>query len=114
MIDISAHVTQLLQPLKIPTYFNTVPTGSTIPSQYITFLEINANAELEAGDTELNTERLIQINVWSKGNYFKLVEDIRKTMELAGFERTFESDIPKQEGDSRFNKVMRFVFFDEY
>lgn len=114
MIDISAHVTQLLQPFKLPVYFNTVPTGSNIPNQYITFLEVNANPELEAGDKELETGRLIQVNVWSKTNYYNLVEGIRKTMESAGFERTFEHDVPKQEGDSHFNKVLRFVFFDDY
>lgn len=114
MIDISESITQLLEPLIQDIYFNTVPTGSNIPAQYITFLEVNANPELEAGDKELETGRLIQVNVWSKTNYHNLVEDIRNTMESAGYERTFEYDAPKQEGDSHFNKVLRFVFFDEY
>ena len=35
-------------------------------------------------------------------------------MESAGYERSSEYDAPKQEGDSHFNKVLRFVFFDEY
>lgn len=114
MIDIVDHVIKTLEPLKIPVMFNAVPTGSDIPNQYITFLEINAKPALEASDQEYETERLIQVNVWSEDDYYKLVEDIKKLMEPSGYERTFEYDAPKQEGDSHFNKVLRFVFFDEY
>ncbi|MFJ7951527.1 hypothetical protein ACIQZG_08365 [Lysinibacillus sp. NPDC096418] len=114
MIDISTHVTQLLKPLIPSINFNTVPTGSNIPNEYITFLEVNAKPALEASDQEYETERLIQINVWSKANYYQLVEDVKLLMESAGYERTFEYDAPKSEGDSHFNKVLRFVFFDDY
>ena len=114
MIDIVDHVVKTLDSLKIPVMFNTVPTGSDIPEQYITFLEINAKPALEASDKEYETERLIQINVWSEDNYYQLVEDIKQLMESAGYERTIEYDAPQQEGDSHFNKVLRFVFFDEY
>ncbi|MFF5993712.1 hypothetical protein AAGS61_03005 [Lysinibacillus sp. KU-BSD001] len=114
MIDISAHVTSILNPLDLPVLFNIVPTGSDIPDQYITFLEITANPALEAADKEFETKRLIQVNIWSKSDYYQLVEDVKRLMESAGYERTFEYDVPKQEGDSHFNKVLRFVFFDEY
>ena len=114
MIDIVDHVVKTLESLNNPVMFNTVPTGSDIPEQYITFLEINAKPALEASDQEYETERLIQVNVWSEDSYYKLVEDIKRLMESAGYERTFEYDAPKQEGDSHFNKVLRFVFFDEY
>lgn len=114
MIDISEHITQILQPLNVIPYFNTVPPGTDIPDKYITFFEINANPELEAGDKELETGRLIQINIWSKKNYHSLVKQVRDLLEESGYERTIEYDAPKQEGDSHFNKVLRFVFFDEY
>ncbi len=114
MIDIVNHVVTTLVPTGLPVLFNTVPTGSDVPNQYITFLEINSRPALEASDQEYETERLIQVNVWSKPNYYQLVEDIKRLMESAGYERTFEYDAPKQEGDSHFNKVLRFVFFDEY
>ncbi|MFJ7914481.1 MULTISPECIES: hypothetical protein [unclassified Lysinibacillus] len=114
MIDIVDHVIKTLESLNIPIIFNTVPTGSNIPEQFITFLEINAKPALEASDQEYETERLIQVNVWSEDNYYMLVEDIKRLMESADYERTFEYDAPKQEGDSHFNKVLRFVFFDEY
>ncbi|MCK1989472.1 hypothetical protein MPH48_15355 [Lysinibacillus fusiformis] len=114
MIDIVKHIPETLASLNLPKLFNTVPTGAEIPDQYITFLEINAKPALEASDQEYETERLIQVNVWSRPNYYQLVEDIKRLMESAGYERTIEYDAPKQEGDSHFNKVLRFVFFDEY
>lgn len=114
MIDIVNHVVTTLAPTGLPVLFNAVPTGSDIPNQYITFLEIDAKPALEASDREYETERLIQVNVWSKANYYQLVEDIKRLMESAGYERTFEYDAPKQEGDSHFNKVLRFAFYDEY
>ncbi|MED4887763.1 hypothetical protein [Lysinibacillus fusiformis] len=115
MIDISAHITNTLSPLNLKVYFNSVPTGETIPDQYITFLEIIDNAALEVGDEEVETKRLIQVNIWSKSNYDTLVNQVRKLLEKsAGFERINGMDAPKQEGDSHFNKVLRFVFYDEY
>ncbi|MFD2446383.1 hypothetical protein ACFSO7_20690 [Bacillus sp. CGMCC 1.16607] len=114
MIDIVDHVVTTLATTRIPVLFNTVPTGTDIPDQYITFLEIDAKPAFEASDREYETERLIQVNVWSKSNYYQLVEDIKRLMESAGYERTFEYDAPYQEGDSHLNKVLRFVFFDEY
>lgn len=114
MIDINTHVKQTLKPTGLTVAFQTLPTGMEIPNQYITFSEINANPELEAGDIELETGRLIQINVWSKTNYYQLVEDVKLLMEQVGYERTFEYDAPYSEGDSHFNKVLRFVFFDDY
>ena len=114
MINITEHITKTLEPTNFKVYFNSIPTGYDIPDQYITFLEINANPALEASDQEFETKRLIQVNVWSKIDYYQLVEDIKRLMESAGYERTFEYDAPKQDGDSHFNKVLRFVFFDEY
>ncbi|WKT75579.1 hypothetical protein [Lysinibacillus fusiformis] len=114
MIDISAHITSILAPLNLKVYFNSVPTGSTIPDQYITFLEIIDSAALEVGDVEVETKRLIQVNIWSKSNYDTLVKQVRNLFESEGFERINGMDAPKQEGDSHFNKVLGFVFFDEY
>lgn len=114
MIDIVDHVTTTLAPLHVNVLFNSVPTGSEIPNQYITFLEITASPAFEAADKEVETTRLIQVNIWSKSNYYPLVESVKQLLEAAGYERTFESDLPKSEGDSHFNKMLRFAFIDDY
>lgn len=114
MIDIVEYVDTTLASLNLPVLFNSVPTGKKIPDQYITFLEVNSAPAFEAADEEFETRRLIQMNIWSKSNYFELVENVKRLMELAGFERTIEYDNPKSEGDSHFNKVLQFAFFDDY
>lgn len=114
MIDISSHIISVLKPLGITVAFQELPINATVPNQYITFLEIDTNPALEAGDVEEETKRLIQVNIWSKTNYHPIVEGTRKLLESNGFERTFEYDAPKQEGDSHLNKVLRFAFFDNY
>ncbi|CAG9608052.1 hypothetical protein [Pseudoneobacillus rhizosphaerae] len=114
MIDLVEFVTSTLSDIGAPVVFQAYPAGSTPPAQYITFHEYHTGPELEAADVEITTERLINLNVWSKSNYTSLVNSVRKTLEKAGFERTFEFDAPYMDGDSHFNKVMRFKFIDEY
>lgn len=114
MKDLVEYVTVVLKPLNIPVVFQSLPSGSKIPPQYITFLEYTANPSLEAADKEIETERLIQVNIWSNTNYHSLVNRTRSLLEEAGFQRTTEYDGPYTEGDSHFNKVLRFAFFDDY
>lgn len=113
MIDMTLVLTQILSPLNIPVAFQALPTGTIPPNQYITFFEIIAGPELEAADEEISTERLIQVNIWSKTDYYQLSEDVKNLLEEAGFDRTFEYDAPYSDGDSHFNKVLRFVYYDE-
>lgn len=116
MKDIVEFVSSTLTAVGVLSAFQSYPPDGKgqLPTEYVTFLEYSTNPDLEAADGELTTERLIQVNVWSKGNYHKIVEDVRKTLEKAGFQRTFEFDAPYTDGDSHFNKVLRFAFFDEY
>jgi hypothetical protein len=114
MRDIVDFISSTLADVGVPVVFQAYPKGSTPPEEYITFLEYSSTPSLEAADEEVTTERLIQINVWSKGNYHQLVNHTRETLEKAGFERIFEYDSPYEDGDSHFNKVLRFKFNDEY
>jgi len=115
MIDISLLVTSTLKPLGVPVGFQTYSSGTApMPNEYITFLEYTDQAELEAGDEEVTTERLIQVNIWSKSNYFTLNKNVRTAMEQAGFSRTSGYDTPYTEGDIYFNKVIRFAYYDDY
>lgn len=114
MRDIVEVVISSLSNVGVPVIFNALPLGSTPPNQYVTFMEYRTGAELEAADQEVTTERLIQVNVWSKVNYSSLVNEVRESLENAGFERTSEFDMPYSDGDSHFNKVLRFKLVDEY
>lgn len=115
MRDLVSFVSSILADVGVPAAFQWYPPGPNgYPSEYVTYLEYHTEAELEAGDVEVTTERLIQVNVWSKGNYAPLVNKVRTALVNAGFQRTAEYDAPYTDGDSHFNKVLRFAFFDEY
>ena len=115
MRDIVSFISSTLSSVDVPSAFQWYPPGPNgLPAEYVTFLEYHTAPDLEAADVELTTERLIQVNVWSKGNYASLVNKVRAALENAGFQRTAEYDAPYQDGDSHFNKVMRFAYFDDY
>ncbi len=113
MRDLINHIPTILEPLGLPIIFNGFPSGSEKPNQFITFLEIKAKPIFVAGGNEMETKRLIQMNVWSISNYHQLAENIKQLMGNAGFERTLEYDEPYTIGESHYNRVLRFVFFDE-
>lgn len=114
MRDMVEFITSTLSSLNVRIAFQALPSGMNPPGQYITFLEYFSGPDLEVADKEVTTERLIQVNVWSKGNYSSLVNNVRTILEQAGFERISEYDGPYTYGDSHFNKVLRFRFIDEY
>lgn len=113
MTDLTALIKTTLTNIGVPSEFQRHPPG-TLPTTYVTFTNYHTEPELEAGDYEVLTGRLVQVNVWSKKNYDVLVKDIRNALESVGFERITEYDVPHQDGDSHYNKVLRFAFFDEY
>ncbi|NEU29936.1 hypothetical protein GN156_03985 [bacterium LRH843] len=115
MRDIVEYISSTLSEVSVPSAFQWYPPGSNgLPDEYVTFFEYATTPDLEAADEEVTTGRLIQVNVWSKGNYAQFVNKVRTALEVAGFQRTFEYDAPYQDGDSHFNKVLRFAFFDDY
>ncbi|MGE7093521.1 hypothetical protein ACQKII_19120 [Lysinibacillus sp. NPDC048646] len=113
MRDLFVHIPTILKPLGLPVVFNGVPTGLEKTNQFITFLEVSAKPIFEAGEEEIETERLIQLNVWSVSSYHHLVESIKQLMKKDGYERILEYDVPYEEGESHFNRVLQFVFFDD-
>jgi len=113
MIDLMNHIPTILEPLGLPVIFNGFPTGSPKPNQFIIFLEISAKPVFEAGGIEVETERLIQMNVWSNSNFHQIVESIKQLMGNAGFERTLEYDEPYTASETYYNRVLQFAFFDE-
>lgn len=114
MRDLIEFIPSVLAEVGVPIFFQGYPSGYTPPSQYVTFLEYFSGSGLEAADKELSTVRLIQVNIWSKSNYSLLAQKIRSTLEASGFERTAEFDGPYTDGDSHFNRVLRFSFDDVY
>jgi hypothetical protein len=74
---------------------------------YVTFHEYYAAGEDFSEDEEESTEHNIQIDVFSKGNYNSLCEQI-KTL-LVNFKRTGEWDMYEKE-TGYYHKVIRLYY----
>lgn len=115
MRDIVKYIEGTLSEIGVISSFQMHPmVNGKLPDEYVTFVGYGDTPELEAGDEEITTNRPVQLNIWSRGNYHELANSVRSAMEGAGFQRTFEYDAPYTDGDSHFNKVLRFAFIDDY
>jgi hypothetical protein len=97
-----------LSPLGVPVSFQRY-TGTA--TTYITFFEFNQRPALNADDTEQNTQHSIQVDIWSKGDYTTLVQQVKDALNGVGFFRTSEAEF--YEDDTKiFHKVIRFNYFN--
>lgn len=95
-----------LKPIGVPVSFQTYSGTATT---YITFFEYNQFSALNADDEEQHTAHFMQVDVWSKGDYTAIVQQVKQLMKQAGFRRTFETEL--YEPDTKiFHKVIRFSY----
>jgi len=98
-----------LTPLNIPVCFHKYEGDK---STYITFFIYNEKGELWADNDEKQTSFYIQIDVWSKGNYSTLVDNVLILMKDAGFKRTYAIDLFDKESNI-YHKSIRFNYTRE-
>jgi hypothetical protein len=107
-MSINQLVMNALKGLDVPVGFQTTPIADT----YITFFCYLETGELYSDDTQQATGYYIQVDVWSKGNYTSLVEQVKSAMQNAGF--SFLSAYDLYESDTAtYHKVLRFYYFKE-
>lgn len=105
-MNLNSLIMSTLTPIGVPVTFQTYTGAATT---YITFFEYNQQGALFADDTEQETRYSVQIDVWSKGNYKNLVEQVRALMTSTGFIRNSEAEL--YEDDTKvFHKVFRFYY----
>jgi len=105
-VNLNSLVISTLAPTGVKVSFQTY-TGSD--TTYITFYEYNQQGALFADDTEQRTQYSIQVDVWSKGNYKNVIEQVRALMTSAGFIRNSEGEL--YENDTKtFHKYFRFYY----
>lgn len=95
-----------LEPTKVTTSLLTY-TGTA--TTYITYFEYNQRGSLYLEDDEETTTHSIQVDIWSKGNYLTLVEQVKNLMKQAGFTRNSEAEF-FEEDTKFFHKVLRFYY----
>lgn len=105
-MNINSLVISTLAPTGVPVNFQSYTGNATT---YITFFEYNQQGTLFGDDTEQRTQYSIQVDVWSKGNYTHVVEQVRALMIGSGFIRNSEGEL--YENDTKtFHKYFRFYF----
>lgn len=86
-MSVNAIIEQALEPLGVPvelhSYDGDAPT-------YITYFEYNQRSALNGDDEELQTSYSYQVDVWSKGDYTELVNQVKDLLKEAGFTRASE------------------------
>ena len=98
-----------LKPIGVPVVFQNYAGKETT---YITFFTYLEQGEEFADDEEIVTGHYIQVDVWSKGNYLEVVNEVKERMKQAGFRRRSEYEL--YEKDTKiFHKVLRFVYEEE-
>jgi hypothetical protein len=98
-----------LKPIGVPVAFQTYSGTATT---YITFFEYNQFSALNADDEEQQTAHFIQVDVWSKGDYTSIVQQVKDRLKEAGFRRTTETDLYEPE-TKIYHKVLRFSYVQE-
>lgn len=108
-MSINKLIIDTLESTNVPISFQTYEGEETT---YITFLEYLQQGESFADDNEEVTGHYIQVDVWSKGNYRKIVDQVKKLLKQAGFIRKYETEL--YEPDTKiFHKVLRFFYYVE-
>ncbi|WP_213950378.1 hypothetical protein [Tepidanaerobacter syntrophicus] len=103
-MSINQDVIIALNDIKVPVSFQSY-TGDA--DTYITFFTYLDKPEQHADDKELVTGHYVQVDVWSKGDYTKLVKTVHQKMLGAGF--TKQSFYDLYEDDVKiYHKAMRF------
>ena len=107
-MSINQFIINALSGLNVPVSFQTYEgTAQT----YITFFCYLENGELYADDVQQGTAYYVQVDVWSKGNYTSLVEQVKSAMQNAGF--SFLSAYDLFESDTKtYHKVLRFYYLE--
>lgn len=98
-----------LKPLRIPVSFQKY-TGKE--KEYITFHEYSANGEEYEDDVEVMVGHYIQVDIWSKGDYTKLVSEVKVLLLKCGFKRLNEEDLYESDTEI-YHKGIRFYFLEE-
>jgi hypothetical protein len=103
-MSINQDVIIALKDIGVPVSFQSY-TGAA--DTYITFFTYLDKPEQHADDEELVTGHYVQVDVWSKGDYTKLVKTVHQKMLDAGFIKQSFYDL--YEDDVKiYHKAMRF------
>lgn len=89
-------------PVSLRVYNGTAPT-------YITYFEVVDVPTLHGDDDLLETEKVIQVDIWSKGDFLPVLDEVKARMKAAGFQ--FSDGGDDYEADT---KLFRYILTYNY
>lgn len=105
-MSLNSLIIDTLSPIGVPVEFM-VYTGTA--TTYITFQVYNENGTFFAGDEEEAIEYSVRVDVWSKGNFNPIVEQVKARLKVVGFQRHNAYD--RYDGELKvFQKVLQFYY----
>lgn len=105
-MNINKLILDTLKPLNIATAFVKYTGNATT---YITFVEYLQQGEEYSEDDEETTGHYIQLNVFSKSNYYNIVEQVKDLLGNVGFKRINEYDLFESD-TGYYNHIIRFFY----
>ncbi|MBT2696346.1 hypothetical protein J7E79_02705 [Bacillus sp. ISL-40] len=105
-MSINSIIINALKTLGVPVSFQNYKGSATT---YIRFFEYNQNGALHGDDQELKSAHFIQVDIFSKGDYTELTNQVKQKLKEIGFIRTMETEMYERDTDF-FHKVIRFNF----
>lgn len=107
-MDILATIKSVLDPI----VSNKFQAYDSPPDTYCTYFVYNEQGEAWAENESISTGYYVQVDIWSKGNYSTLYQQVKAAMVSAGFHFSYAQDL--YENDTKiFHKAIRFNVFDE-
>lgn len=98
-------VSNKLKELEIDVYWQLRP--KTFPS--LTFSFVSETGKEYTEDGEVETEYIMQVDVWSKDDYTNIVKKVKEKLKEIEFFRIFESD-NYEETTQIYHKILRFSY----
>ena len=105
-MNLNSFIISTLAPTGVPVRWLNYSGALTT---YITFFEYNQQGDLFGDDTELNTRKSIQVDVWDKGDYTELVNQVRTLLINSGFTRNSETEFYEKD-TGVYHKVFRLYY----
>lgn len=108
-MNVNKLIIDTLGSLGVPVEFQTYGGEK---DTYITFFEYLQQGEQYADDEEQTTGHYIQVDIYSKANYNKVAEQVKKLLKGKKFIRKYEKEL--YESDTNiYHKLIRFFCFTE-
>lgn len=103
-MSLNSLIISTLEPLGVPVAFHKYKGKATT---YITFFEMSQSGIVFSDNEERKTLHSFQIDIWSKGDYSVLTNQVKQLLIAIGFTRTYETELYESETEI-YHKAIRF------